>query len=148
MRVGDVCTRPVIQCATDTSALEIAQLMRTSHIGAVIVVDRSNGEHVAAGIVTDRDLVVQVMAEDADATRITAGELIRSPLITAADGDDVNDTLELMAFNGVRRIPVVNEYGTPVGIVTFDDLLKLTAGQLAALGKVIDRERFEEDQAR
>jgi CBS domain-containing protein len=148
MQIGDICTRNVIECGRKTTALELAQLMRSSHVGDVVVVDQPNGKKIAAGVVTDRDLVVQVMALDADPGVVTAGELMGPALVAAAEANDVYETAELMRFKGVRRIPVVDEHGGLVGIVTLDDLLKVIGDQLTLLGRVIARERLQEEQSR
>lgn len=148
MQIGDVCTRNVIECGRKTTALELAQLMRSSHVGDVVVVDQPNGKKVAVGIVTDRDLVVQVMALEADPGVVTAGELMGPELVTAAEANDVFDTVELMRFKGVRRVPVVDEQGELVGIVTLDDLLKVIGEHLTLLARVMARERFQEELSR
>jgi signal-transduction protein with cAMP-binding, CBS, and nucleotidyltransferase domain len=148
MQIGDVCTRNVIECGRKTTALEVAQLMRSSHVGDVVVVDQPNGKKVAVGIVTDRDLVVQVMALEADPGIVTAGELMAPELVTAAEANDVFDTVELMRFKGVRRVPVVDEHGELVGIVTLDDLLKVIGEHLTLLARVMVRERFQEELSR
>jgi signal-transduction protein with cAMP-binding, CBS, and nucleotidyltransferase domain len=148
MQIGDVCTRNVIECDRKTTALEVAQLMRSSHVGDVVVVDQPNGKKVAVGIVTDRDLVVQVMALEADPGVVTAGELMAPELVTAAEANDVFDTVELMRFKGVRRVPVVDEHGELVGIVTLDDLLKVIGEHLTLLARVMVRERFQEELSR
>ena len=72
MRIDEICTREVVKCSRKTSALDLAQLMRSSHVGDIVVVDEPNGERVPVGIVTDCDLVVQVMALETDPAAVTA----------------------------------------------------------------------------
>jgi CBS domain-containing protein len=148
MRIADICTRNVIQCRRSTTALELAQLMRNSHVGDVVVVDQPNGERIPVGIVTDRDLAVEVMALEADPAVVKAGDLMGPALVTAAEANDDYETAELMRLKGVRRVPVVDAHGGLVGIVTLDDLLKVIGEQLTLLGRVISRERFQEEQSR
>jgi len=148
MRIGDFCIREVIECSRSTTALELAQMMRSSHVGDVVVVDQPDGKKIVTGIVTDRDLVVEVMAREVDPALVTAGELMRSEIVTVAEANDVYETAELMRFKGVRRVPVVDDQGGLVGIVTLDDLLKVIGEQLTLLGRVMSRERFEEQQSR
>jgi CBS domain-containing protein len=69
-------------------------------------------------------------------------------LVTVGDQDDIYEAVELMRFKGVRRVPVVDEQGGLAGIVTLDDLLNLIGGELTLLGRVISRERFQEEQSR
>lgn len=146
MRVGEFCVREVIECTRKTSALELSQIMRRSHVGDVVVVDQPNGKKIAVGIVTDRDLAVEVMATERDPALVTAGDLIGRKLITVGEGSDVYETAELMRYEGVRRVPVVDDQGGLAGIVTMDDLIKIIGEQLALLAQVIGRERFQEQQ--
>jgi CBS domain-containing protein len=148
MRIGDICIRDVIQCGRGATALELAQLMRSSHVGDVVVVDQPNGHKIAVGIVTDRDLAVEVIAREKDPALVTAGELMGAELVTAGEQDEVHEVVERMRFKGVRRIPVVDDQGGLAGIVTLDDLLKVIGGELALLGRVMSRECFQEAQAR
>ena len=110
--------------------------------------DEPDGERIPLGIVTDRDLVMQVMALEADPATITAGELMSGPLTTAGEANTVYETAELMRLKGVRRVPVVNEHGGLVGIVALDDLLKIIGEELTLLGRVFAREQMQEHQSR
>jgi CBS domain-containing protein len=148
MRIGDTCTRDVVQCTRTATALELAQLMRSSHVGDVVVVDERDGYKIPVGIVTDRDLALEVIARERDPAAVTAGELIGAELVTAGEQDDIYEVTELMRFKGVRRVPVVDERGGLAGIVTLDDLLSLIGGELTLLGRVMSRERFQEAQSR
>lgn len=148
MRVGDFCIRDVVQCTRNASALELAQLMRESHVGGVVVVDQPNGKKIAVGIVTDRDLVIEVMAKERDPALVTAKDLMGGEFVTVGEGNDVYETAELMRDRGVRRTPVVDDQGALLGIVTLDDLLRIIGEQLALLARVIARERSQERQSR
>lgn len=148
MQLGEICIRDVIRCGRDTTALEAAQLMRSSHVGDVVVVDKPNGEYVPVGIVTDRDLIVAVMAAELDAASVTVDEVMSGTLVTASEANDVHETAELMRSKGIRRVPVVDEQGALVGIVALDDILRVIGEELTLLGRVISRERFQEQQAR
>jgi len=148
MRVGDFCIRDVVQCTREASALEMSQLMREAHVGGVVVVDQPNGKKIAVGIVTDRDLVMEVMAKERDPAQVTAKDLMAKELVTVGEANDVYEAAELMRERGVRRTPVVDDQGGLVGIVTLDDLLKIISEQLALLARVVVRERFQERQSR
>jgi CBS domain-containing protein len=148
MRIGDIGTRDVIQCTRTTTALELARIMRSSHVGDVVVVDQPNGHKIPVGIVTDRDLAVEVMARERNPATVTAGELMGAELVTTAEENDIYEVVELMRFKGVRRVPVVDEQGGLSAIVTLDDLLNLIGGELTLLGRVISRERSREEQSR
>lgn len=148
MQVIDVSTREVVQCSRTATALELAQLMRNSHVGDVVVVDQPDGQKIPVGIVTDRDLVIEVLARERDPATVTAAELMGPQLVTAGEQDDVHEVTELMRFKGVRRVPIVDSRGSLAGIVALDDLLALIGGELTLLGRVMARERFQEERSR
>jgi CBS domain-containing protein len=148
MLIGDICTREVVQCDRTTSASDVAQLMRHSHVGDVVVVDQPNGKKVAIGVVTDRDLVVQIMAAERDPLTTTAGDIMGPDLVTVGERNTIHETAELMRLKGVRRIPVVDEDGGLLGIVALDDLLTEIGEELALLGKVFARGQVQEERTR
>lgn len=148
MRIDEVCAGEVVCCRRNASVLELAQVMRNSHVGAVVVADEPNGERVPVGIVTDRDLVVEVMAKEIDPAGVTAEDIMATELVTAAETEDVHDVVERMRLKGVRRIPVLNRQGGLAGIVALDDLLRVLGEELTLLGRVMSRERFQEQAQR
>jgi CBS domain-containing protein len=96
MRIGELCTREVVYCERTTGAVEVAQLMRSHHVGDLVVVDRRNGRLRPVGIVTDRDLVVEVLARRVDPESVTAGDLMSAALVTAKQSEPVHDAIERM----------------------------------------------------
>ena len=148
MAIGEICSREVVFTLRETTVRACARLMREFHVGDLIVVDEVNGTRVPVGIVTDRDIVVGIVAKGLDADTLTAGEIITQALITAPDTAGVSETIELMRAKGVRRVPVVNATGALVGIVTADDMLDLLAEEMSALAGMVAREQRREAQAR
>lgn len=148
MVIGEICNRNVVTASRDTSVVEAAHLMRHHHIGDLIVVDETDGRHVPVGIVTDRDIVVEVVAPGLDPKAIKLGDLVIGSLLTVEERERSADTIRLMAAGGVRRMPVVNASGDLVGIVTIDDLLPPVATELAQLSQLAARSRTHELQTR
>ncbi|WP_333841186.1 CBS domain-containing protein [Pelomicrobium sp.] len=148
MDVGEICTREVVIATRNTTVVEAARLMREYHVGDLVVVDESEGRRVPVGIVTDRDIVVGVLALGLDPAVLTVGDIMGSDLVTAAEDDDVYETLQIMRTRGVRRVPVVNTAGALVGIVALDDILEIFAEELDAAVKVVAREQANESQRR
>jgi len=107
--------------------------MRHKHVDAVVVVSDPEGDRVPVGVVTDRDLAIEVLADARDAAQTTLSDLMRSPVVVATDSEDARMILERMRFHGVRRVPVVDERGALVGIVTLDDLLRVLLSDMQAL---------------
>jgi CBS domain-containing protein len=122
-------------------------MMRSHHVGNVIVVDHAARGPIPVGIVTDRDIVVQVIAAGLDSARLTAGDIMTQDLITAPEDQNAFDTVEQMRRNGIRRLPVVDRMGSLLGVIAADDLLELFAIQLTGLSKVAVAERKLELQA-
>ncbi len=148
MTIGEVCNRNVVCATRDTTVVEAANLMRHNHVGDLVVVEESDGRRTPLGIVTDRDLVVEVVAPGLDPKAIKVGELLIGRLTTVEERARSSDVVRLMATKGVRRMPVVDGAGTLVGIVTIDDLLPQLASQLSELSGLPLRSREREVEAR
>lgn len=133
MRISEICTRHVVTCRRDASASELARLMRERHVGAVVVVDDDHGALVPVGLITDRDLVVEVMALGVAPETLRAADLIVAAPITALDSELVYDAIWHLRSQHIRRLPVVDARGHLVGILTSDDLARVVSEQLAAL---------------
>jgi CBS domain-containing protein len=108
------------------------------------------GEYKAAplGIITDRDIVIEVLGKGLDPAVTLVSTLIRTPVVIANQDEDSSHALERMRTHGVRRLPVVSASGALVGIVTVDDLLKRLAADASALVDVMSREQTHEERAR
>jgi CBS domain-containing protein len=148
MAVGDICNREVVVCERASSVVAAAQLMRQHHVGTLVVVEEQGEQRVPVGIVTDRDVVVEVVAKEIAFDAVSVGDIMSFDLLTAREEDDLWDTLAAMRARGVRRVPVVDDAGGLVGLVTVDDLLDLLAEELGALARVIRREQLREELRR
>lgn len=143
--IGEICLRDVIVGTPDMTVAAAAKLMRHHHVGSVVIVDRMNGGlGIPLGIVTDRDIVVEVTATDLDPGTITVGDIMTGELVTVRADEGTLEAMQIMRFKGVRRLPVVTEEGRLVGLVAFDDLLELVTEQLSELTKVVSREQARE----
>lgn len=148
LNVGTVASRVVVVAESRTPVVRVAQLMRENHIGAVIVIEDAAPRNRPVGIVTDRDLVIEVLAMDVNYQTLTAGDVMTANPQTVRESDAVFDAAEAMRRSGVRRLPVVDAEDRLVGIVTFDDLVELLAQELGSLASTIRREQRAEAKAR
>jgi CBS domain-containing protein len=148
MAIGEVCSRDVVFAVRGTTVRMAAQLMREYHVGALVVVDERDGRRVPAGIITDRDIAVAVVAKDLDPDLLRVEDVMGPDLVCAKQSDGVSQTIELMRAKGVRRLPVVDERGALAGIVSADDFVDLLAEELTALARMIAREQRHEARAR
>ncbi len=147
--IGEICSREVVFATRDMTVAAAAKLMRHHHVGSLVVVDQLNGgKRLPVGIVTDRDVVVELTAMDLDPAVITVGDIMGEPLVTARESEGLLEAMEIMRYKGVRRLPIVGADGQLVGIVTIDDLLEVLAEQLTELAKVVAREQARESAAR
>ncbi|HWW19366.1 MAG TPA: CBS domain-containing protein [Steroidobacteraceae bacterium] len=121
MLVRDVLNADVICCGPDTTAAEAANLMREHHVGDVVVL-AIGPPRTPIGVVTDRDLAVEVMAKGIDPGGIQVRRFMRTPVVMAHDSEELEAVIERMRVNAVRRMPVV-DHEKLVGIVTMTDLL-------------------------
>jgi CBS domain-containing protein len=149
MNAGEICNREVVVARRDTRLVEAARLMREHHVGSlVIVVDRLS-ERVPVGIITDRDIVVAVVAKELDARALTVGDVINAGgALVVREQDALPDVLRVMREKGVRRLPVVTKSGALAGIVTIDDLLELVAEELDGFVRTVKQERVRETRVR
>lgn len=116
----------------ETSALVVAQVMRKHHVGALVVVDGTD-KNRPVGIVTDRDLVLELMAEGLDPAVFTAGDIMSIDLVLANPDMDAMDAVQLMNAHQLRRLVIADEKGCLAGIVTMEDVLELLAREIADL---------------
>jgi signal-transduction protein with cAMP-binding, CBS, and nucleotidyltransferase domain len=141
MPISQICNREVIVARHDKNVLEAAKLMRQYHVGTVVVVEEQDGRQVPRGIVTDRDLVVEILAAEVDPKRIQIGDIVTEELISVRENCGIFKAIEYMRHKGVRRLPVVDDAGVLIGLVTLDDLLALLAEELSALAKLVEHEQ-------
>jgi len=131
-QLKDFATSAVAVVEPETPAVVVAQLMRKYHIGALVVVD-ANEKTRPVGIVTDRDLVLELMAEGLDPAVFTAGDIMSVDLVMATPDMDSMDAVQLMKTHRLRRLVMTDDAGGLVGIVTMEDVLELLTRELANL---------------
>lgn len=125
-----------------------AQLMRKHHVGDVVLVEERKGKRVPVGIVTDRDLVVEVMAPGLAPEELAVRDIVVDSPFLVREEDSLFDVLEMMRGRRVRRVPVVDADGGLVGIIAVDDLIGLLAEMLDDLAAVVGRQREREIERR
>lgn len=149
MTVGDICTRNVVVAPRTETIVDAAKRMRSSHVGDLIVVEIRGGQHVPIGIVTDRDIVISVVAGDPDHVNyLLVSDVMSSDLITAREHDDIESALKKMHEHGVRRLPIVDGVGALVGVLTLDDVLQYLTAQQRELVALVAREQQQERRYR
>ena len=120
-KCSDVMTRDVVTCTPENTIVEVARLMKTEDIGPVLIVD-NEANNTLVGIITDRDIVLKVIAEGQDVNTTGVGEAMSKKLVTCRADDDVDVAMQAMAQFQLRRIPVVEENMRLVGIISQADV--------------------------
>lgn len=137
MSIGSICSREIDLAETPESVLEAACRMRERRVGTLVIVD-AVGKPV--GLLTDRDLALRVVAAGADPRGMCVGQVMTANPRTVKESTPIEAALSLMRSGSFRRLPVVNDDGKLVGIVSLDDVLGLLAEEFAVIGGLLQRE--------
>lgn len=142
--LSSLCRREVVGISAQAPLREAATLMCDEHIGALVVVTEDDPPQVV-GILTDRDLALEVIGRDQPVSQLCAGHLAKSPPLAVPSSASLPEAVAAMEKGGVRRLLVVDDDGGVVGIVAAEDLMGAIAEELAALvralGRGIEREK-------
>ena len=120
-KCSDIMTHEVVTCTPESTAVEVAQLMKEEDIGPVLVVDNEQSRTLV-GIITDRDIVLKVIAEGRDPKTTRVGDVMSKKLITCRADDDVDVAMQAMAQYQLRRGPVIEGNMVLVGIISQADV--------------------------
>ncbi len=148
MLLKEICTPDVVYCSADTSVLAAARMMRQKHVGDLIVVEDPDGDQTPLGMLTDRDIVVEVLGKERDPSKVVVREIMRTPAVIAGHNEDTSQALERMKTHGIRRIPVMGESRRLVGVICLDDLVRRLAAEAGVLAEIINREQRNEHRER
>ena len=148
MSVGRICSREVITVERDATIQQAVALLREHHVGDLVVVDSEYSDSKPLGIITDRDIIIEIMAKEVPLDAVAVKDVMSDQLVTATDTDDLWEVLQRMRTVGVRRVPVVNASGTLVGILSTDDVIDLLAEGLSAVARLTSRQRAKEENLR
>ena len=138
MPIQDLCTRKLISIEKGSTLRQAAQLMKKHHIGDVVIVE-SNGVNKPIGILTDRDIVLGVVAENLPFST-SVDEIMSKNIVQVKRTEGIATVVKKMEREGVNRMIIVDDFGSVCGIVTSDDILRLVAKELTGLGKIVERQ--------
>jgi CBS domain-containing protein len=120
-KCSDVMTRDVVTCTPENTIADVARLMKTEDIGPVLIVDNETN-NTLVGIITDRDIVLKVIADGQDANTTRVGDAMSKKLVTCRADDEISVAMQAMAQFQLRRIPVVEDNMRLVGIISQADV--------------------------
>lgn len=148
MTVGDACNREVITTTPPVSLVEAATLMKSCHVGDVVVVEEQGSQRVPIGILTDRDIALALAGRAVRLPYMRVSDVMSHDLVTAVEDENLRDAIAKMQAHGIRRLPVVNAAGGLEGILTFDDVIELLSEELWQLAKLVATEQKRERRPR
>ncbi len=148
MTAGEYCNREVTITGPESTISEAAKLMWQHHVGTLVVVEGEGALNRPLGIVTDRDLVIEVLAQGVAVDSVTVNDVMSRDPVQVAEGETLLNTIELMQSRGVRRVLVVDEAGSLQGLMSADDAIELIAEAMGNLSRVVRRELSNEQSAR
>lgn len=137
MSVGRICVRDVDLADADETVGQIASRMRDRGVGTLLILDEAKRP---LGIITDRDLVKRVLAVGRDPSTTLVEEVMTRDLRTVSEEGAIEAALSLMRSGRFRRLPVVNNQGQLVGLLSLDDVLILLAEEFTDVGRLLERE--------
>ncbi len=143
MKIGELCTRDTFIIQKDDTIVEAAKLMRVFNVGDLIVVTADKNGNTPIGIVTDRDIVVGVVADNIDSQSVKVSEIMSKDLVTGSEEDGVYESIERMRIHGIRRLPVVDKEGYLAGILTVDDMLEFLGEEVSSLIGLFYKEQHD-----
>ena len=146
--VNLICNPNVATVAATEDVANAAALMRAQHVGDLVVVESRGNARVPVGILTDRDIVVGVIAERIAPDAVTVRDTMTRNPLTVREDASVEFALREMRRYGVRRAPVVRANGDLVGMITIDDVIQHLAVQMSRLADLIRLEQDAELRAR
>jgi CBS domain-containing protein len=148
MRVGDYCKHGVVTVSGTADIAEVARTMRDEHVGFLVVLDEGDPIRRPLGVVTDRDVVLQVCAREIDPHAVTAADIMSRQPLVATETDDLNEVLQAMRIAGFRRVPVLTSAGALTGVIAIDDAIDVVAGLLCDISGSIRNEQRQERRLR
>ncbi|MDX1810662.1 MAG: CBS domain-containing protein [Gammaproteobacteria bacterium] len=125
MRLKELCNRDVVIIEPSASIVDAAKLMKQYNVGDVVVVEKQQGYNTPVGILTDRDIVVELVADEVDISRVSVADVMSIEIQTANVNEDSADVLKRMKQKNIRRLPVVDDESKLQGLITVADILDL-----------------------
>jgi CBS domain-containing protein len=145
MAIGELCSRVVVHIRRNETVAEAAGLMRKHGVGCVVVTEGSGEWLKPVGLLTDRDVAVGVVATGLDPLATPVDSVMARRVILLEESEGVGRAIQLMRASGVHRLPVVDESGRLVGLLSADDLFDVIAEEMHGLAgmhaSAIQRER-------
>jgi CBS domain-containing protein len=140
MNVGEICSKNVVYVLKQDSVVDVARIMREKEVGTVVVVDNINDVIMPLGLITDHDLVLEVLAANIAPSLLKAEDILTCELYCLTEIHDVRKALKYLRYYGVRSAPVVNAKGVLVGLFSIEGALVKLSAEFSGLIKSLSEE--------
>ena len=145
MRVIDLSVHHVETITSDVSIRDCAKQLRDRHVGSLVVID---AENKPLGMITDRDITIEVVAKELNPDKTSVGQVMTTPVVVAKAEENIVDALARMREFGIRRLPVVDEHGVLAGVVTNSNMLEELSMMLDSVVRNIKSSKTREVELR
>jgi predicted transcriptional regulator len=136
MPILDLCSKNLVTIEKDASLISAAKMMKKNHVGGLIVTEKNNSLK-PVGILTDRDIVLGVIAENLP-LNMRVQEIMSRNIATVLSSEGISNVIDHMDREGVRRMVVVDDTGNACGLVSSDDIVRLVAQELSSIGHLVE----------
>ena len=137
MNIASLCRREIVTVDEDASLRDAAELMRSQHVGALVVTAADVERPHIVGMVTDRDLAIEALAGESSAGDMKIGQVAGRRLLAVRASDGIAEAVSTMQRAGVRRLLVTEDDGQLAGLISADDLICALAGEFGALAAAL-----------
>jgi CBS domain-containing protein len=140
MSLKTFMTEDITSLPSTASVLDAAKFMTDMNVGTVIVTH----EDVPSGMITDRDVVAKVLAQDKDSKTTKIEEIMVAPVVTISEDRDIIDATQVMSSHGIRRLPVTDPQGKLAGVISLDDVLLVLGKEMQNVAGILKKELEKE----
>ena len=144
LSVREVAVHTPVTVGPDEAITQCARRMHTDHVGCLVVVEECDGTPFPIGMLTDRDIAIEVVAFGLDPSTLTAGDVMTEKPGGVEEDDDLLDALARMREQGARRLPVTRPDGALVGVIALDNVLEALAEQIDGMVGVLKAQHTRE----
>ncbi len=137
MNIEGMCAHSIVTVDRSRTLQECAAAMGENHVGSILVTEETSRGPQAVGIVTDRDLVIEAMAHGLAPGQASIGQITARRLVTVPSTSSIDEAIQVMKNEGVRRLLVATPDRRLVGIISMDDLLDALVNEISGIAQAI-----------
>lgn len=140
MNVGQISGGRLVTVSQHTPVSEVARIMTTNHVGAVIVTENADEDSPLVGLITDRDIVSAQLDQTKDLGSLSAEAVMTRKVLALSQEESIDGAIAHMRARNVRRAPIVAAGGVPVGMVSTDDLIAQMSFKLFSIAGIVAKQ--------